>query len=324
MAIMQKIPDFLFGDEATIPKELVMRERVNNHATTLFHYTREESSLLSILKEGLRFTFCLEEYPLLQTLYVGVPMISFCDIPISDSVEHSNKYGKYAIGLTKESLFGCKDILKRLSPVHYFISPESIKPIFQERGRIMEKKKEFRKFDNFPIRKQLINQVESMETGDYTKVDGISTELVREATSINMYIKQNLSPVCLAIGLLKPYYSWSKKKGAWQSNYDECEWRIIEPEVWTMDGEGFDWLWTKDEYEKWRGENEKKAFIEDAKITFTADCIGFIVVPTEKEVPTFIQKLKSMDVLCGEKMSHDQRLLLYSKVISFERIRKDF
>ena len=59
MVLIQKLPYSLYSDEANIPRELVIKEQVNSHASTLFHYRKDESSLLSILKEELRFSFCL-------------------------------------------------------------------------------------------------------------------------------------------------------------------------------------------------------------------------------------------------------------------------
>ena len=77
-------------------------KKKNSHTSTLFHYTNNQNVILSILKEGIKFGFCKE---ILSNKHcVGIPMISFCDIPIGNSAEHSNKYGKYA-GIAQQYLF---------------------------------------------------------------------------------------------------------------------------------------------------------------------------------------------------------------------------
>lgn len=70
---------------------------------SIIHYTNSFGNLSSILREGFRIKYCAER------LYLGEngsslaahPMISFCDIPLSDSMQHFDAYGKYGIGLTK-------------------------------------------------------------------------------------------------------------------------------------------------------------------------------------------------------------------------------
>ncbi len=260
-------------------------------------------------------------------------MISFCDIPIKDSVEHSKKYGYYAIGLTKDALFECEEILRRISPVHYYISPDSIKPVFQELENIRRMQKELASDRFCPVVKK---QIKAMELEEYTSVDGIPNEIVLEGRKYQKYIHQNLAATCFAIGLLKPYLSYSRKQKRYHSNYDECEWRIIEPEVWNMDeGTKFSWLWSEQEYETWRGKgtkpfikvvNDESVDSNDsyAGITFSVDCISSIIVKSEKEIPSFIKRLERLNTICGMPLTQEQKNILFSKVISFERIKKDF
>ncbi|MCL6272312.1 abortive infection system antitoxin AbiGi family protein [Sansalvadorimonas sp. 2012CJ34-2] len=70
---------------------------------SIIHYTRSLKILKSILDEGFRVKYCVEELALKETRSDAAhPMISFCDIPLSDSKQHFSAYGKYGIGLSKD------------------------------------------------------------------------------------------------------------------------------------------------------------------------------------------------------------------------------
>ncbi|PRZ19381.1 abortive infection system antitoxin AbiGi family protein [Flavobacterium granuli] len=69
---------------------------------SIIHYTDSFNILALILKEGFKIKYCAEILKLDDgTSNAAHPMISFCDIPLSDSKQHFNAYGKYGIGLTK-------------------------------------------------------------------------------------------------------------------------------------------------------------------------------------------------------------------------------
>jgi len=103
---------------------------------SIIHYTNSFEILSSILKEGFRIKYCDER------LYLGKkgssvaahPMISFCDIPLSNSVQHFDAYGKYGIGLTKEWA-----INNGINPVLYIdrnsLIAESIYSLIKERRK---------------------------------------------------------------------------------------------------------------------------------------------------------------------------------------------
>ena len=90
---------------------------------SIIHYTDDLKKLESILREGLAIKYCAE------TLIMGEdasslaahPMISFCDIPLSQSYKHFNAYGRYGIGLTKSWAN-----LNGVNPVLYLDSNSSI------------------------------------------------------------------------------------------------------------------------------------------------------------------------------------------------------
>lgn len=72
-------------------------------ANTLFHFTRNYDTLLSILKSKFYPRLCLEQRIMSQLdLRLAVPMVCFCDIPLSQISEHTLKYGEYAIGIKKD------------------------------------------------------------------------------------------------------------------------------------------------------------------------------------------------------------------------------
>lgn len=69
----------------------------------LTHFTASKDALKGILSSNFKLKYCKE------TLILGakeasffVPMVSFCEIPLSQIKEHLDKYGSYGIGLTRE------------------------------------------------------------------------------------------------------------------------------------------------------------------------------------------------------------------------------
>jgi hypothetical protein len=90
-------------------------------ANTLFHYTNTLDNLIGILANDFHPGFSLEDFNIINqesdsnpALEFAVPMVSFCDIPLSQVSQHFNLYGKYGIGLKKE--WGIRN---GISPVIY-------------------------------------------------------------------------------------------------------------------------------------------------------------------------------------------------------------
>ena len=77
-------------------------------ANTLFHFTDTFDKLCGILESSFKPHYCIEQwntfFPELGSSFLpfGVPMVCFCDIPLSQIQEHVQDYGKYAIGLSKD------------------------------------------------------------------------------------------------------------------------------------------------------------------------------------------------------------------------------
>lgn len=70
---------------------------------SIIHYTDSLETLKLILKEGFKIKYCSESLKLESSgSDAAHPMISFCDIPLSDSMQHFDAYGKYGIGLSKD------------------------------------------------------------------------------------------------------------------------------------------------------------------------------------------------------------------------------
>lgn len=72
-------------------------------SNSLIHFTKNSESLKGILNEGFKVKYCLENLVTSEgNLNYSIPMVSFCDIPLSSIKDHIIKYGGYGIGLTQE------------------------------------------------------------------------------------------------------------------------------------------------------------------------------------------------------------------------------
>lgn len=85
--------------------------------STLFHFTKRKY-LMGILKDNFKLKYCFERINHLESpIEYAIPMVSFCDIKLSEIKEHIEKYGYYGIGLSKTWA-----VEKGLNPVIYLNS----------------------------------------------------------------------------------------------------------------------------------------------------------------------------------------------------------
>jgi hypothetical protein len=84
-------------------------------SNSLIHFTYSKESLIGILKDEFKIKYCSEKVITQRgVLNYAIPMVCFCDIPLSEIKNHISKYGTYGIGLKKE--WGIKN---GLNPVFY-------------------------------------------------------------------------------------------------------------------------------------------------------------------------------------------------------------
>lgn len=93
---------------------------------SLFHFTRSRDVLELILLNGFWPRYCVEDVEWARTDdkdagQVAMPIVCFCDIPLSRIEEHVLFYGEYGIGLTREWA-----LRSGLSPVQYIVEGSRI------------------------------------------------------------------------------------------------------------------------------------------------------------------------------------------------------
>jgi hypothetical protein len=72
-------------------------------SNSIIHFTNKKENLRGILQDNFKIKYCLESLELgAKAIKLRAPIVSFCDIPLSEIKKHMESYGSYGIGLTKE------------------------------------------------------------------------------------------------------------------------------------------------------------------------------------------------------------------------------
>jgi hypothetical protein len=263
-------------------------------ADTLFHFTKSRSNIISILQHHFNPHYCKENIRLASNANdqeFFLPMVSFCDIPLSQIHNHVAEYGPYAIGLTKE---WARE--KGIAPVAY-IYPGSLFA-----GCIEKICNYSNTIDNI-----LENDLLQLHDSENTKV-----ALQELRTNLN-YLRLNI----------KHYDGMQPSKNGAVCKfkyYDEREWRFIPSISLFTSREIWGYVPADDPMlaENLRIGNERLA--EFCRLKFTPQDIRYIIVQNESEILEIAKDIMKIK----EGYPDDERLLLLTRIISVERICNDF
>ena len=280
-----------------------MKKVPSINASSLFHFTPKINSLKLILKNGVRFSYAFENYSdtlisnfsgtskSSQELGVAIPMICFCDTPLTRVYQHMDKYGEYMIGFNKDFLMSSYGNI--LNPVFYIQSP-NVDDAIEELSSIYVE-----------------TCAEHLTLTNNSQND--KSSLMR-ITSLGLR-KYSLR---LLVGLSKPI-----------SYYDECEWRIINDDNRGQPNE-WKWGLSEAEYKNIKKEiNDElfKDFNSYIKIyeDSISDAISCIVVKKESQVSMLVDYIMKSKKLFGYEVSSEKvKMNLVSKITSVKRITLDY
>lgn len=285
--------------------KIAYRFMSNFRTSSVFKFTKEYELLEKMIENGIIPNYCGEDLSFdSQRFYVGVPMSSFCDIPLTRLKVHTGRYGEFALALSKEWA-----IQKGLTPIMYIANDvvlESVYFHYQENQKVVDR------YNRPDVKKDLLRRaaLSSFPLGDYARMLNTQTE-----HAINTHI----------IGYLKKY------EGVYIDgpiiNYEENEWRYLVP-----DENETKWFWSEDDYLKWRFPNGDKTVkkpspsnaLKNYTLTFSCKDVRHVLVSDDEFKSRLLDFIKGLTTIGGESALEDQRNVLRSKIITLKEIEEDF
>ncbi len=271
-----------------------MKSQSRISANTLFHFTSSKEYLVDILIHTFHPRYCPEDIPILGKEYEkddipnhAFPMTCFCDIPLSQISDHAEKYGNYAIGLSKD--WGIKN---GINPILYTIP-------------------------NTTLANSIKDLVDSL-------LDLPATSSIVEAKNQLKSYQNLICLACFSKNYEGRQFKNGEYKGEKINFYNEKEWRYV-PTMKVMDtimkkskiavampGN----IFTNNETVKeWN-----KVLREECNIPFTPNDIKYIIVKSEEEIVPMFEEVMRIKA----QFSDEEKKLLTTRIISMENIREDF
>lgn len=318
-------------------------------ANTLFHFTgsdkeKGKNALMNILGTGFRPTYSSEfgEESIGGTLKnLLIPMVCFCDLPLSKLDKHMNGYewnyngkdcstkgyGEYGLGMSKDWAKS-----KLLNPVTY-VNRSSF--VLQAMGITVGQLFELN--DEFSLKyleqsnkgaTAYSGQIEVKE-GGLLKMNtpGVSATTMhpKEFTQMQQ-ISNALSNALAVLAYMKPYQDFTTN----QLYYDEREWRHIIPYTQQYapkvpiltESDGKHYPLFPGHYQGHDIDHYRKIIEREFMLTFKPDDIKYIIVKSDDDIDDIIARLNEL-VGKGQYTRHEADRL-YSRILTSERIKEDF
>ena len=304
----------------------------NPNASSLFHFTDSFDVLKAIVSDGLMFSYSYEEHDFsslredehLPFKGIAIPMICFCNTPISRVENHARVYGKFFISIDKEFLmeiygpilnavlyYSSNNVARSISYIHK-VTQYLIDNLIRSASSLDDNRKERLSFmmRNYSLENRL----------------NILPLSVRES----MVAENNLKFASdFILGLSKPIFG-KNKLGEDVYLDEEREWRAF----W-MDGciENLKWGYysNKEGFDADK-ENLKKSILnsKDSHLTLPsiewANMITSIGVEKEAQIPELIDHILSSKTFFGCGDNHEIpniKQYIISRITSFERLSQD-
>lgn len=302
---------------------------------TLFHYTSSLSSLINILSEKFKITYCLEQYYLNGIRSVSYyPMICFCDIPLSQAKEHIKSYGPYGIGLTK-----AWGIRNNLNPVTY-IDEQShlaidIQQTIEHFKTVVANISNHTKNANSRTSK-LLGELSTFAAA--FRVDPASTDaLKRKLTEFKDRLdddnssRTDLLAVIQSFGsainthttlfrYIKNYQGDLIRKDKTIPDYrfyNEREWRYVP----AIGDPRIKWQLSETDYNTYRGKGKKKPFIPGITLPFRSADVKYLIVSSNRDIPKLIAAIRKSNELISNAADAD---VLATKILTVDQLNDDF
>ncbi len=259
-------------------------------ANTLFHFTNSFENLESIFVNYFYPRYCLEDQSYLVPTHLpkfaAIPMVCFCDVPLSHINYHTETYGYYCIGLAKE--WGQAN---GINPIMYSL-PNSYSTLLLKHS--------------------------------FSNLYPFNPELVLYKTDQPDQAAQNVTTMLYSFfTFLKPYEGEVWKNGINIKKrvrfYDEREWRYV-PVLERLNDLGLIPVMSQEQYNDRRILNHCNEILQSFQLKFEARDIKYIIVKEEDEVLKMAQKIESL----GYKYSDKKIKLLTTRIISMHQILEDF
>lgn len=256
---------------------------------TLFHFVNTLEYLKKILNNDFHPRYCLEKIKTDMTDCVEwyIPMKCFCDIPLSQISEHTKKYGKYGIGLTKNWA-----MRNGVSPIIYlYENSNTYREINVVHGKILsDAYKKYVKKNSKRTRREII---ESLSVLAYIKP--IEGDMMRDEVKIHVNF------------------------------YDEREWRYI-PQVWDKIAINTNGLLmipkslAKDEVKLM--EKSQSILRKRFQLTYSVDDVRYIIVADDDDRDSICDYLELQ--YQNRPYLQEEKRKLMSRIITHKQIIEDF
>lgn len=226
-------------------------------ANTLFHFTKSISNLSNILTHTFSPKYCLEHISLIpeDNLDLAIPMVCFCDIPLSQIKDHVDTYGEYAIGLSKEWAMS-----NGISPILYLYNNSFTHQILDK----------------------LFNAAFSLDKLEYSNSKNVNDSSILSFFSLVFHTKPYIGKM----------WRDGKLKGN-TTFYNEREWRFV-PNISDLESFKARLSLRKDEYVIESERKKYNAKLEAIKIRFTPNDIKYIIVSKESERLRMVEMIEGI------------------------------